>query len=225
MTPTGITTGPEAHRRAPRPPAGDSAGPHGLATPVRAVPQAQNRVLWVKVRPKCALRRIPERQPGHRESRHRSSEPVFSSRATHSTWCVIGNRSMGLSVSAILCGWLHPTEGGVRALVVLHRGLGLTHPPEHVGEPRVRLCGRLPRERVLKGGPCAGPLSGRQGRAPRCQQVVGVGCRHPLRVRGPPTRRRLTAHCGERVNWACGRPPEWAEWLLPRCCAPSSGLW
>lgn len=86
-------------------------------------------------------------------------------------------------------------EGGIRALVVLHRGLGLTHPPEHVGEPRVRLCGRLPRERVLKGGPCAGPLSGRQGRAPRCQQVVGVGCRHPLRVRGPPTRRRLTAHC------------------------------
>ena len=28
---------------------------------------------------------------------------------THSTWCVIGNRSMGLSVSAIVCDWLHPT--------------------------------------------------------------------------------------------------------------------
>ena len=29
--------------------------------------------------------------------------------ATHSTWCVIGNTFMRLSVSAIVCEWLHPS--------------------------------------------------------------------------------------------------------------------
>ena len=54
-------------------------------------------------------------QPGRAVLRLRHRRPTpqvgagFSSSATHSTWWVIGNTSMGLSVSAIPCGWLHPT--------------------------------------------------------------------------------------------------------------------
>ena len=85
---------PRAHRRTPR--LRRFGGHSRLATPGAASPSAESGALRAK-RPKCALRRILERQRAHRESRHRRSEPVFSSSATHSTWCVIGNRSKARS--------------------------------------------------------------------------------------------------------------------------------
>ena len=83
-----VLYGAETH-----PACADPAGPHGIATPVRGFPKRRIGCSARKVRPKCALRRILKRQRAHADSRHRRSEPVFSSSATHSTWCVIGKRS------------------------------------------------------------------------------------------------------------------------------------
>ena len=42
-------------------------------------------------------------------NRFAAGQRRFSSRATHSTWWVIGESPMVLSVTAILCDWLYPT--------------------------------------------------------------------------------------------------------------------
>ena len=91
VEPTGITTGPgEKPINALCARLVRSCGPSRPRYACARLPQAQNRVL-------CAQRRILKRQRAHRDSRHRRPEPVFSSSATHSTWCVIGKRSKARS--------------------------------------------------------------------------------------------------------------------------------
>jgi hypothetical protein len=96
-----IPAGPESTDALRVRPRADSASSNAARRMTRACSSCtESRVLSSK----CAMRRVGGGRRLHRESLRRRSEPVFASRATHSTWLVIGKTYMTLSVSATHCG-------------------------------------------------------------------------------------------------------------------------
>ena len=93
--PTRLTQPPRPHDQGPRRPGEHSADGHPCAA--AALPQVlpERRSSRLTPQPHERSRLSPDfrgrRQ--HPDLHHRRSEPVFVSKATHSTWCVIGNRS------------------------------------------------------------------------------------------------------------------------------------
>jgi hypothetical protein len=104
----------EGQKHFAEPPGSATFGRRGLMTAVtadqrtcldaRCVGRSLRRSA-IQVRPKC-IRRVDGGRRLYRVTLRRRSEPVFSSSATHLTWCVIVKTPVVLNVSANLCGRL-----------------------------------------------------------------------------------------------------------------------
>ena len=178
--------------------------------------------------PKCAIRRVRGGQRLASDSRFRRSEPVFSSSATHSTWCVIGNRSKARSarqpVAVLGEGRQVPGERGRVAGDVRHGARGAVRDllddlaagalPRRVEDDQVeRLVVRRREHPVDRPGMTTWPRAGRRGCRGRARTRSGRPRPRPP-GRSPPPARRGTPRTGPHRRR--GRAPS------PPAAAPAS---